>query len=77
VLIRGVIHHQIGDNPQPFAVRGIEKHLEIVDRAVVAVNGVEFGDVIPVILQRRGVHREKPDTGDAEIADVIEALDHA
>ena len=77
VLIGGVVHHEVGDDPQAAGMRRVEEGLDVLDRAVVPVDRGEVGDVVPVVLQRRGVHRQQPDAVDAEVADVVEPLDHA
>ncbi len=72
VLVGGVVHDQVGDHPQAAVVGGVEELLEVVDGAVRGVDAVEVGDVVAVVLQRRGVHRQDPQAVDAELPHVVE-----
>jgi hypothetical protein len=74
VLIRGVVHHEIGDDAQSPRVRGVEELLEVLDRTVRGMDRVEVRDVVPVVPERRRVHRQDPQAVDAELLDVVEAL---
>ena len=58
-------------------MRCFEKRLEVFERAVFWKNRVEVGNVIAAIAQRRSVHRQQPETINAEVADVTELFDQA
>src|SRR5439155_2381052 len=45
-----------------------------LERAVRGMDRDEVGDVVPVVAQRRGVHRQDPETVDAEPGQVVEPL---
>ena len=55
----------------------VDECLEVLDRAVLVVDAEEIGDVIAVVLERRGVHRQEPDAIDPELLDVVELVGHA
>ena len=48
------------------------KRLEVAQRAVVRVDVGVVGDVVAVVAQRRGIERQQPDRGDAEVLQVVE-----
>ena len=47
---------------------------EVVDRPVVGVDGVEVGDVVAAVAERRRVHGQQPDAVDAQPLQVVELL---
>ena len=77
VLVRRVVHHQLGDDAQLAAVRFFEKRLEVVQRAVLRIDVRVVGDVVTIVLQRRGKERQQPDRRDAQVLDVVEPLGQA
>ena len=72
MLIGRVVQDQLDDHAQPARVRLVEKALEILQRAVAGMDVRVVGDVVPVVLERRGVHRLQPEAVDAERREVIE-----
>ena len=48
------------------------KRAKVAQRAVVGVDARVVGDVVAVVAQRRGVERQQPDGGDAEVVQVVE-----
>ena len=77
VLVGRVVHHQLGDDAQLAAMRLVEKRLKVVQRAVLRIDVRVVGDVVAVVLQRRGEERQQPDRRDAQVLDVIEPLGQA
>jgi hypothetical protein len=61
VLVGGVVHDQLGDHLQAAALRLAHELLEVGARAVVRVHVVVVGDVVAVVLERRGIERQQPD----------------
>ena len=57
MLVGGVVDDQIGDDLQPALMGRVEQRLEVRDGAVVVVDAHEIGDVVAVVLVRRGIHR--------------------
>src|SRR5947199_517731 len=49
-----------------------QKETEIAQRAVVGVDGGVVGDVVTLVLQRRGTEGKEPNSSNAEVCDVIE-----
>ena len=72
MLIRGVIDHELGDDPQIAAVRLADKVLEVVHPPVGRVDVLVVGNVVAVVAQRRGIERQQPQGGDAEVLQVVE-----
>jgi hypothetical protein len=56
-------------------VSRVEELLEILHRPIRRVDPVEVGDVVAVVAERRGIHRQNPETVDAQLLDVVEPLD--
>ena len=55
VLVRGVVEHQFGDHPQAAVMRGLEERLEVAHGAVGGMDRGVVGDVVAVVLERRGI----------------------
>ena len=72
VLVRSVVDHQLGDDPQPALVSLLYEALELFERAVFWVHSGEVGDVISVVATGRGEKRLQPDRGHAQLLDVVE-----
>ena len=77
MVARGVVHHEVGDHADAALVGRVDERADVVDRAVVGVHGVEVGDVVAAVAQRRGVHRQQPDAVDPEPLEVVELLGQA
>ena len=72
--LRGVVHHQVGDDPDTPAVSGVDQGDEIVDGAEFGQHLVEVPDVIATVLQRRVVEGRQPNAVDPQPLQVIQAL---
>jgi hypothetical protein len=59
----------------PRSCAAARKGLEILQRAVVRIDAVVVGDVVAVVLQRRGIERQNPDRRCPKFLEVIELLD--
>ncbi len=77
MLVRGMINDQLGDNAQTAAVRFFETMLEIVEVAVDRIDRAIVGDVVTVVAQRRWIKRQQPQSGNAEVLEVVELFDQA
>ena len=53
-------------------MRGANKGEKIGARAVGWVDAAIVGDVVAVVAQRRGIERQQPQRGDAEVLEVVE-----
>jgi hypothetical protein len=74
VVAGRVVHDQVGDDPDPALVRGVDERLDVLDRPVVGMDGVEVGDVVAAVAQRRLEHGQQPDAVDAQPLQVVELL---
>ena len=74
VRIRGVVHHQVGDDADAALVRGIQQRDEVVDGAEFRQHLVEVTDVVAAVTQRRVVERWQPNTVDTKPFQIVESL---
>jgi hypothetical protein len=72
-----VIHDEVGDHADAALVGLLDEEPEVLDDAVVGVDAVEVGDVVPAVTKRRGVEGQQPDAVDAEPLEVVELLRQA
>jgi hypothetical protein len=72
-----VVDDELGDDADVALMRLGDEAAELAHRAVGRIDGAVVGDVIAVVAERRGVERQQPDSGDAEVVDVIQAIDKA
>ena len=77
VLIGGVVDDEFDEDLHVALVGGGEEALEVVDGAVAGVDLGVVGDVVAVVAEWRGVERQKPEAGDAEVLEIVEARDEA
>ena len=77
VLIRGVVEDQLGDDLEPLPAGLAHEGPEVAETSVAGVDPLVLSDVVPVVLERRGVERKEPDGGDAEVLKVVQLLDQA
>ena len=74
MLVRRVVDDQLGDDPQPAAVRLAHEMLEVVARPVAAGGRCGSRRCRSRRPQRRRIERQQPDRVDAEVLDVVELL---
>jgi hypothetical protein len=72
MLIRGMIDDELGNDAQPSVVRCPHEPAEVTHGPVGRIDAAVLGDVVAVILERRGVERHDPDRRDTEIFDIIQ-----
>ena len=77
VLVRRVVDHEVGHDPDAPAVGFAEKRLEVRHRAVAGGDVVVVGDVVAVVAERRRVERQQPQAVHAQVLDVVEPLRQA
>ena len=58
MLVRGVVHHQLGDNPHPALVRRGDEAADVGQRAVIGMHAAIVADVVAIIAPRRGIERQ-------------------
>ncbi len=72
VLIGGVIDHEFGDDAQAAPLGFDDEAPEILHGAEIGIDVAIVGDVVAVVAARRGIERQQPQRGDAEILQVVE-----
>ena len=72
MLVRRVVHDEVGDDPDAALVRLVDEGDEVADVPVVGQHRHEVGDVVAAVAQRRGVDRQQPDAVDAEPLQVVQ-----
>src|ERR1700722_1943231 len=77
MLVAGVVHHQVGDDPDAAAVRVFEKRHQIADAAVVGVHVEEVAYVVAAVAERGRVEGQHPDAVDPQPLDVVQLLAQA
>ena len=77
MLVRGVVDHELGDDAQIAPVRRAHEGAEIVHPSIGRVDAAVVGDVVAVVAQRRGIERQEPERGDAEILQIVELAGQA
>ena len=73
VLRGGVVDHEVHHELHPALVDRREQAVEVRERAERRLDVLVVGDVVAVVLLRRGVDRRQPDHVDAEPREVVEA----
>jgi hypothetical protein len=77
VLIRRVVHHEVGDHADAAVVRRAHQFGEVAERAQALVDAVEVDDVVAVVAVGAGVERHQPQAAHAEPREVVDALGQA
>lgn|SRR5579862_731734 len=77
MLIRGMVEHHLDNDPNAALVGGFEKRLEVIQSAVVGVNGSIIRDVITVVTQGRGKKGHQPNRIDAKFLEIVQFLGEA
>src|SRR5581483_8172954 len=77
MLVRRVIQHQLGDDPNPAAMRLFQELLEIAQTAIRRMDIGVIRDVVPIVFQWRWAEWQQPDRGDAKVFQVVELLGEA
>ena len=73
VLGRGVVGHQVDDHLEAEGVGRGDQRVGVGERAEERVDVAVVGDVVAVVVLRRGVERRDPERVDAEVAQVAAA----
>ena len=76
VLVRGMIHDQVENQPHAALMHALQQPVEIGHGAELRHDPLIVADVVPVIVVGRRVHRADPDKIDAEIFQVIELFNN-
>ena len=77
VLVAGVVHHEVGDDPDAAAVGILQERHQVADAPVVGVDVEEVADVVAAVAEGRGIEGQHPDAVDPEPLHVVELLAQA
>jgi len=77
VLVRGVIHHQVGQDAHPAPVGFVQQDLKILHRAKARLDGVIIRNVIAIIPQWRLENGHQPQAIHPQVLQVIQAAGQA
>ena len=69
---RGVVHDQVGDDPDAPLVGLLDQLDGVGQVAVLGQDGPEVADVVAAVAQRRLVERQQPQAVDAQPLEVVE-----
>jgi hypothetical protein len=72
VLVGGVIDDQLRDYPDPPPMRLAQEEPEVGERPVGGMDVRVVRNIVPVVLQGRGVERKEPEGVDSEILQVVQ-----
>ncbi len=72
MLVGGVVDDEFGDDPQATALGFDDEAAEILHGPEIGIDGAVVGDVVAVVAPRRGIERQQPKRGDAEILQIVE-----
>ena len=70
MLVGGVVGHEVDDHPQVELVRAGDQRVGVGEVAEERVDVAVVGDVVAVVVLRRGVERRDPERVHAEVAEV-------
>src|ERR1700737_3947083 len=74
VLVRSMIQDHFDNDTHPPTVSRSQECLEILKRPVARMNRSIIRDVVTVVPQWRRVKREKPDSGNPKVLQIVESL---
>jgi hypothetical protein len=72
-----VVDHEIHEDADIALPGLVGEAAEVIEGSEPGVDPEVVGDVVTVVLARRGVEREKPDGGDAQVDKVVHGIDDA
>ena len=74
VLVGGVVDDEFGDDPQAALLGLLDEALEILHGPEIGIDGAVVGDVVAVVAAGRGIERQQPQRGDAELLQIAQLL---
>ena len=60
MLVRGVVGHEVDEDLEPSLMRAGNELIEVLQRSVFRIDVAIVGDVIAVVLLRRGIEGRDP-----------------
>ena len=67
-----MIDNEFGDDPQAAPLGFDDEAAEILHGPEIGIDGAVVGDVIAVVAAGRGIERQQPQRGDAEVLQIAE-----
>jgi hypothetical protein len=77
VFVRGVIHHEIDNDPNAALRSRVGEFNEIAEAAVGRVDAVITRNIVAVVASRGGLERHQPNRGYAEAVQIIQTAHQA
>ncbi len=77
VLVAGVVHDQVGDDPDAPPVGLLDQLGDVGQLAVLGQDRPEVADVVTAVAQRRLVERQQPEAVDPQPLEVVQLADDA
>ena len=77
VLIGGVSHYKIHQDPDPLIPRGIKQALDVLICTKAWIYMVVIRDIVAAVLEWRAIAGVQPDCITAKIGDIIQLFDNA
>ena len=74
MLVGGVVDDELGDDAQAALLGFLDEALEILHGPEIGIDVAVVGDVVAVVAAGRGIERQQPQRGDAEILQIVELL---
>ena len=74
MLVGRVVDDQLGDDLEAALLRLLDEALEVLQRPEIGIDGAVVGDVVAVIPPGRGIERQEPQRGDAELLQIAELV---
>jgi len=72
VLVGGVVDDEFGDDAQTAPLGFLNEALEILHGPEIGIDRAVIGDVVAVVAAGRGVKRQQPERGDAELLQIAQ-----
>jgi hypothetical protein len=74
MLIGGVVQYQLRDHANAPVVSLPQEYPEVSQSPVVRVDSAVVGDVVAIVLERRGIEGEDPERRDTQVLKVVQLL---
>ena len=72
MLVGGVVDHEFGDDPQAATLGLDDEAAKILHGPEIGIDVAVVGDVVAVVPAGRGIERQQPQDGDAELLEIAE-----
>ncbi len=72
MLVRSVVDDEFGDDAEAALLGLLDEALEVLHRAEIGIDVAIITDVVAVVAAGRGIERQQPQRGDAELLQIAE-----